>query len=112
MPAALPAEVSTSPSSTNSTPGSRRTAGNRRRKASTCIQCVVAGRPSSSPAAASTKAPVQMDTSRACPAAARSAPASSSGSVPSVMAGPPYTPGTTTVPALSSSEASCSGVTE
>ena len=37
--------------------------------------------------------------------------ASSSGSRPSVIAGPPYTPGTTTVCAVASAEASCSGST-
>ena len=64
IPAARPAEVSTSPSSTNSTFSSTSTSGCIRRIASANIQWVVAGRPSSSPAAASTKAPVQIDTRR------------------------------------------------
>ncbi len=63
-PEAAPAEVSTSPSSTNSTSGFRSTSGKRARNRSAACQCVVAGRPSSSPAAASTKAAVQMDTRR------------------------------------------------
>ncbi len=64
MPEAAPAEVSTSPSSTNSTFGSSATCGYHSRKTSVVAQCVVARRPSSSPAAASTKAPVQIDTMR------------------------------------------------
>ena len=64
IPAARPAEVSTSPSSTNSTFSSTRTCGCSRRSSSANFQCVVAGRPSSRPAAASTNAPVQIDTSR------------------------------------------------
>src|SRR5256884_485346 len=61
MPAATPAEVRMSPSSTNSTSGSSFTRGYRARKASACAQWVVAGRSSSSPAAARRNAPVQMD---------------------------------------------------
>lgn len=53
------------PSSTKSTSGSIATAGYQVRKRSATAQWVVAGRPSSSPAAARTKAPVQMDTIRA-----------------------------------------------
>ena len=45
--------------------GSSRTAGKKRRNAVVNIQCVVAGRPSSRPAAASTNAPVQIDIKRA-----------------------------------------------
>ena len=109
MPAAFPAEVRTSPSSTNRTSASRWTAGNRRANVAPCTQCVVAGRPSSSPAAARTKAPVQMETMRARAAVRRSSSASSSGTVPSVIAGVPYTPGITTVRAVARIEASCSG---
>lgn len=64
IPAATPAEVSTSPSSTNSTSASTRTFGNTRWKCSAEAQCVVAGRPSRYPAAASTNPPVQIATSR------------------------------------------------
>ncbi len=65
IPAPTPAEVSTSPSSTNSTPASSRTRGYSARNRSACSQCVAARRPSSTPAAASTNAPVQIDISRA-----------------------------------------------
>ena len=64
MLAALPAEVRMSPSSTNSTPGSTVTRGYRRASSPHSVQCVVARRPSSSPAAASAKAPVHSDTIR------------------------------------------------
>ena len=52
MPAALPAEVRMSPSSMYSTPGSTVTFGYRRASSAHSAQCVVARRPSSSPAAA------------------------------------------------------------
>ena len=52
-----PADVSRSPSSTKSTFSSRSTCGYSRRKSSAYDQWVVAGRPSSNPAAASTNAP-------------------------------------------------------
>ena len=65
IPAAVPAEVSTSPSSTNSSRGSTWTRGYRFARVGAYIQCVVAGRPSSSPAAASTNAPVQSPMMRA-----------------------------------------------
>ncbi len=64
MPAATPAEVRMSPSSTKSTSSSSRTRGKARWNSGACAQCVVARRPSSSPAAASTSEPVQMDTVR------------------------------------------------
>ena len=89
MPAAFPAEVSTSPSSTKSTSGSSRTRGKSRLNAGAWIQWVVAGRPSSSPAAARTKAPVQIDTRRARRAVFRRSAASSPGTVPSVIADVP-----------------------
>ncbi|MDH6125588.1 hypothetical protein P3T39_002544 [Kitasatospora sp. GP82] len=63
-PAATPAEVRTSPSSTNSTSGSTRTEVNSRCSRSASRQWVVAGRWSSSPAAASTYAPVQIAKAR------------------------------------------------
>ena len=53
--AALPAEVRMSPSSTNNTAGSSNTCGNSDLNRSACRQCVVAGRPSSSPASARMK---------------------------------------------------------
>ena len=52
-------------------------------------QCVVAGRPSSRPAAASTNAPVQIETSRADSASAAAGRPRASGSVPSVIADVP-----------------------
>src|SRR5690242_6229922 len=64
MPAALPADVRMSPSSTNSTFGSTCTAGKRRARSAHSVQCVVARRPSSSPALASANAPVHSDTIR------------------------------------------------
>ena len=64
MLAALPAEVRMSPPSTNSTPGSTVTRGCRRASSAHSVQCVVARRPSSSPAAARAKAPVHSDTMR------------------------------------------------
>ncbi|CAM5443366.1 hypothetical protein STENM223S_07978 [Streptomyces tendae] len=63
--AALPAAVRTSPSSTNSTTCLSSTFGCSSRKASAHIQCVVARRPSSRPASASAKVPVQKLTTRA-----------------------------------------------
>ena len=82
MPAADPAEVSRSPSSTHSTSGTTSTFGYRARKASRYIQWVVARRPSSRPASASTNAPEQNETIRAPLAAAarRASRTSSSGS--------------------------------
>ncbi len=65
MPAAVPAEVSTSPSSTKSSRGSTCTRGYRLASVGAYIQCVVAGRPSSRPAAARTNAPVQRPMMRA-----------------------------------------------
>ena len=59
IPAALPAEVRTSASSVKSTPASTVTLGYRAASSSAWAQCVVARRPSRSPAAASTNAPVQ-----------------------------------------------------
>ncbi|MCW3010566.1 MAG: hypothetical protein JWO90_970, partial [Solirubrobacterales bacterium] len=61
MPAATPAEVQTAPSSTQRTSGSTSTAGKRRASDAACCQCVVARRPSRSPAAARAKAPVQIE---------------------------------------------------
>ena len=57
MPAAVPALVIRLPSSTNSTLRSTWAVGNRRASSSACIQWVVQGRPSSSPASPATKAP-------------------------------------------------------
>nr|BFF04934.1 hypothetical protein GCM10020241_66090 [Streptoalloteichus tenebrarius] len=60
-----------SPSSTNNTSGSNRTDGKRARKASAHCQCAVARRPSSTPASARVKAPLQKPTRRAPLACAR-----------------------------------------
>src|SRR5215472_14196697 len=65
MLAALPADVRMSPSSTYNTAGSTATSGCRRVSSAHSDQCVVARRPLSRPAAASTKAPVHNDTMRA-----------------------------------------------
>ena len=73
-PAPSPAEVSTSPSSTKSTFSLSNTFGYSSRNSSACAQCVVAGRPSSRPAAPSTNAPVQIDMIRGlCGIVARAA---------------------------------------
>src|ERR1039457_1201248 len=77
IPAAPPAEVSTRPVSTNSTSGWNLTCGNSRAKSSPSTQWVVAGSPSSSPAAASTKAEVHMLTRRASSRTRASAAATS-----------------------------------
>ena len=87
IPAASPAEVSTSPSSTNNTFSSNRTAGYSARSASAYRQCVVAGRPSSTPAAARTNAPVQIDTSLAPGRIPASAARTAGSRVPSTRAG-------------------------
>ena len=73
--------------------------------ASANFQCVVAGLPSSSPAAASTNAPVQIDTSRVPGRIKASAADASGGSAPSTRAGGYRVPGITTV----SAETSASG---
>ena len=57
MPAAVPALVIRLPSSTNSTLRSTFAVGYIRASSSACIQWVVHGRPSSSPAAPATNAP-------------------------------------------------------
>ncbi len=97
--AALPAEVSTRPSSTYRTSGSTSTPGWRVLRSAVCAQCVVARRPSRRPAAASTNAPVHRDTRRA-PASweARTAVSSSGGGGWSMSA----QPGTITVSASGS----------
>ncbi len=108
MPEATPAEVSTSPSSTNNTSGSSLTWGNKRAKRAASRQCVVAGRPSSRPAAASTYEPVQIDIVRGRP---RNARRKVSEIVPSRSARPAWMPGTRTVSAVSSTSRSWSGST-
>ncbi len=75
-PAVAPAEVTNCPLSTYSTPGSRRTAGNRARNAAAAAQCVVARRPSSRPVAARVNVPTQIE-ARRVPAAAAARNASS-----------------------------------
>src|SRR5262245_9912186 len=69
--AAAPAEVSTCPLSTYRTFASTSMPGCRRVSSPAARQCVVARRPSSTPAAASTNAPLQIDASRAPRPAAR-----------------------------------------
>src|SRR5215472_9247375 len=76
MPAATPPEVRTLPSSMYSTSGTTLICGYASARAAQCGQCVVARRPSSRPAAASTNAPRHNDTIRA-PRAAAAASASS-----------------------------------
>ena len=65
MLAALPAEVSRSPSSTQSTDGSTVIDAASAASRAQSPQCVTARRPSSSPVRANTKAPVHKDTMRA-----------------------------------------------
>ncbi len=62
MPAVIPADVQTRPSLTKMPSSTTRVAGNRDRSSSRNIQCVVARLPSSTPAAPSTNAPVQIET--------------------------------------------------
>jgi hypothetical protein len=81
------------------------------RNRSACSQCVVARRPSSNPAAASTNAPVQMETIRERCAAARNACTTSAGSVPPGVVAENWTPGSSTVSAGASAEPSWSGST-
>ena len=61
MPAAVPALVMTGSSSTHKTDGSTLAAGQNRASWSACRQCVVHRLSSSSPAAASTNAPLQAE---------------------------------------------------
>jgi hypothetical protein len=69
MPAVTPADVRTGPSTTKIGSRSTATAGWRRCRSSQYCQWVVARRPSSSPALASTYAPVQTDATRRARAA-------------------------------------------
>ena len=75
MPAVTPAEVRIGPSATKIGSGSTVTAGKARASASHHAQCVVARRPSSSPARASRKAPVQTEATRRARGAASGDPA-------------------------------------
>ncbi len=100
-----------SPSSTNRTSGSSATRGKRARKTSASCQWVVAGRPSSIPAAASTNAPVQIETirvpGRICASAA--ATAGGSGPAPSSSAAAERAKGAiTTVSAAARASGPCS----
>ena len=108
-PADKPAEVSRSPSSTNSRFSSSFTSGYSARKSSAIAQCVVAGRSSSSPAAPSTNAPVQIDMIRVPGRIVASAAARSSGSVPSYRGPSIRVPGTITVSAQASASGPWSG---
>ena len=101
IPAATPAEVSTSPSSMNRTSASTLMLGKTRWKCSASAQCVVAGRPSRRPAAASTYTPVQIEANRVPGRMWARAAASSSVSTPSSKTGPSsYDAGTITVSAV------------
>ncbi|CAM5419722.1 hypothetical protein SGRI78S_03656 [Streptomyces griseus subsp. griseus] len=80
IPAAVPAELITAPSSTYSTSGSTIAFGKRRDNSAACRQCVVQRRPSSSPAAPRTYAPEQtLSTREPRSTARRSASRTSSG---------------------------------
>lgn len=73
IPAVTPAEVASLPSRTKIGSGSTSTAGWSRARCSQTVQCVVTRCPSSSPASASSIAPVQTETSRSgCGACSRS----------------------------------------
>src|SRR5262249_18425279 len=90
--AAVPADVHTWPSPTYSTPESMSTSGYLDARSAVYIQCVVARRPSSSPAAASTYAPEHNDARRAPRRwARRNAAHASSGGGTSDAAGQPGT---------------------
>ncbi len=96
----------------NNTSGSSFTWGNSRRNRSACHQCVVAGRSSSRPAAASTNAPVQIDMIRAPRSwAAVSAAVTAGTGTPSRSVGPPWMPATITVSASSVASSPWSGST-
>lgn len=103
-------EVRISPSSTNRTSGSSSTRGNMRRNRSDTCQCVVARRPSSSPAAARTNAPVQMETTRVPGRMNARAAATSSESAAVTRAG--VTAAITTVSAVPRTSGPCSTVME
>lgn len=104
-PEAAPAEVSTRPSSTKRTSGSRSTCGYIRPNASATCQWVVARRPSRRPAAARTNAAVQMETMRAPGRIRASASATPSGS--SAVIQSEATGATTTVAAVASASGPC-----
>lgn len=109
-PEAAPAEVSTSPSSTKSTSGSSAMSGNHSWKTCARAQCVVAGRPSSSPAAARVKAAVQIDTIRV-PSRRDARAVATAGGTSRVM-NEVSKGGITTVSAVVSACGPCSTVTE
>ena len=75
MPAVMPAEVQTGPSTMKMRSSSTFTLGKRACSLRAAPQCVVARRPSSRPASASTKAPVQVEATRrdCCTASCRNA---------------------------------------
>ena len=112
MPAATPAEVSMSPSSTKSTSGSSLTAGNSRRNRSACSP-VGGGRPAVEQAGGGEHEGAGAD--RHDPGAARVRGAQRRGhlrvDVPSVSVGPPWMPGTMTVSAVVSRSSPWSGST-
>ncbi len=106
MPAAVPALVMMSPSSTNSTSGSSRALGKRSASSSTWLQWVVQRRPSSKPAAPSTNAPLHTEISVAPRAAASRSASSTAVGYSSRMAAA----GTATRSARSTADRSCSGM--
>ena len=88
IPAVTPADVHTLPSRTKIGSGSTVTLGYRRAKSSHHAQCVVARRPSSSPAAASTNAPVHTDVTRRLRRASRRTPGNELGVVGTLLERP------------------------
>ena len=104
MPAATPADVRIAPSSTHRTSGSTVDRWMALGEVAASRQCVAARRPSSSPASARTKAPVQIhDDARAAGVRVRSASSTAAGHA--AVRSP--TPGTTTVSAHASASGPC-----
>jgi hypothetical protein len=93
----------------NSAFGSTRTAGNLRARSSAEDQCVVAGRPSSQPAAAIANAPVQMDIRRTSAGSRSRAAAVGSVSLPCPRMDGQRVPGITTVSAVRSASTGAFG---
>ncbi|CAM5319835.1 hypothetical protein SALBM135S_07061 [Streptomyces alboniger] len=112
MPAATPAAVSTSPSSTKSTSASTLTVGKDRWKSRATCQCVVAGRPSRRPTAARAYEALQKDTIRVPGLILRRAAATGSGSSSPAIPRSKLRVGViTTVSAVSRASGPCSAAT-
>src|SRR5947207_150121 len=109
MPAEIPAEVSTLPSSTTCSLSSTFTAGNNSRIRSSARQCVVARRPSSRPAWPSSSEPVQTDVSVSTCFARSPIQPTSRGLVR--WARVPHPPGTTRMSSGGQSSSVWSGIT-